>query len=65
MSLSSWSVREMRRKAAPPDIFLRPEVHQYRVLDFLKAKEILEASKGIGEQLKRDLDAAFAFRKKV
>ena len=31
----------------------------------LKAKEILEASKGIGEQLKRDLDAAFAFRKKV
>lgn len=63
--LMMQSIIEMRRKAAPPDIFLRPEVHQYRVLDFLKAKEILEASKGIGEQLKRDLDAAFAFRKKV
>lgn len=63
--LMMQSIIEMRRKAAPPDIFLRPEVHQFRVLDFLKAREILEASKGIGEQLKRDLEAAFAFRDKV
>jgi NTE family protein len=38
-------------------------VHQYRVLDFLKAKEILVGSEGVAEQLKRDLDAAFAFFK--
>ena len=63
--LMMQSIIEMRRKAAPPDIFLRPEVHQYRVLDFLKAREILDASKGIGDQLKRDLEAAFAFRTKV
>ena len=36
-------------------------MHQYRVLDFLKVKEILAGSEGIREQLKRDLDAAFAF----
>jgi NTE family protein len=63
--LMMQSIIEMRRKAAPPDIFLRPEVHQFRVLDFLKAREILAASKGIGDQLKRDLEAAFAFRAKV
>lgn len=61
--LMMQSIIEMRRKASPPHIFLRPEVHQFRVLDFLKAREILEASKAIGEQLKRDLDAAFTFQK--
>lgn len=61
--LMMQSIIEMRRKAAPPDIFLRPEVHQFRVLDFLKAREIIDASAGIGDQLKRDLDAAFAIHK--
>lgn len=61
--LMMQSIIEMRRKAAPPDIFLRPEVHQFRVLDFLKAREIIDASVGIGDQLKQDLDAAFAFHK--
>jgi len=59
--LMMQSIIEMKRKAAPPHIFLRPDVHSYRVLDFLKAKEILAASAGIREQLKRDLDAAFTF----
>jgi NTE family protein len=39
-------------------------VHQYRVLDFLKAQvRSLSESAGVAEQLKRDLDAAFAFFK--
>lgn len=59
--LMMQSIIDMKRKAHPPHILLRPEVHQYRVLDFLKAREILEESKGVAEQLKRDLDAAFAF----
>ncbi|MBU4529119.1 MAG: patatin-like phospholipase family protein [Hoeflea sp.] len=59
--LMMQSIIEMKRQAYPPHILLRPEVHQYRVLDFLKAKEILNDSKGVAEQLKRDLDAAFAF----
>ncbi|OCW57113.1 patatin-like phospholipase family protein [Hoeflea olei] len=59
--LMMQSIIEMKRHAFPPHILLRPEVHQYRVLDFLKAREILADSRGIAEQLKRDLDAAFAF----
>ncbi|PWW01607.1 NTE family protein [Hoeflea marina] len=59
--LMMQSIIDMKRKAHPPHIFLRPEVHQYRVMDFLKVKEILAGSAGIREQLKRDLDAAFAF----
>lgn len=60
--LMMQSIIEMKRRAHPPHILLRPEVHQFRVLDFLKARDILAASAGIREQLKRDLDAAFAFR---
>ena len=59
--LMMQSIIGMKCKTHPPDILLRPEVHQFRVLDFLKAKEILEESAGVAEQLKRDLDAAFAF----
>jgi len=61
--LMMQSIIDMKRKAHPPQILLRPEVHQFRVLDFLKAKEILAESQGVAEQLKRDLDAAFAFFK--
>lgn len=61
--LMMQSIISMKRSAHSPDILLRPEVHQYRVLDFLKAKEILADSAGIAEQLKQDLDAAFAFFK--
>jgi len=61
--LMMQSIIEMKRQAHPPHILLRPEVHQFRVLDFLKAKEILAGSQGVAEQLKRDLDAAFAFFK--
>lgn len=59
--LMMQSIIEMKRRAHPPHVLLRPDVHKFRVLDFLKAREILSASAGIGEQLKRDLDAAFAF----
>ncbi|MDF1606777.1 patatin-like phospholipase family protein [Hoeflea sp. YIM 152468] len=59
--LMMQSIIEMKRQAHPPHILLRPQVHQFRVLDFLKAKDILEESKGVVEQLKRDLDAVFAF----
>lgn len=61
--LMMQSIIEMKRQAHPPQILLRPEVHQFRVLDFLKAKDILAGSQGVVEQLKRDLDAAFAFFK--
>ena len=59
--LMMQSIISMKLKTAPPDIFLRPGVSQFRVLDFLKADEILKASTGVRDELKRALDAVFAF----
>lgn len=43
-----------------PDIFLRPPVNHVRVLDFLKARQILADTAGVKDELKRALDACFA-----
>lgn len=59
--LMMQSIITMKLKSAPPDIFLRPEVSQFRVLDFFKADEVLEASSGVRDELKHALDAIFAF----
>lgn len=59
--LMMQSIIGLKCQTNPPHILLRPDVHQYRVLDFLKAREILEESAGVAEKLKQDLDAAFAF----
>lgn len=53
----------MRLKLSPPDIFLRPAVSRFRVLDFLKAGHVLDASAGIREDLKRALDREFEKRR--
>nr|WP_316652720.1 patatin-like phospholipase family protein [uncultured Gellertiella sp.] len=52
----------MRLKLKAPDIFLRPAVNRFRVLDFLKARQILDESAGIRDDLRRALDAAFERR---
>ena len=59
--LMQQSIISMKLKTAPPDVFLRPDVSQFRVLDFFREKEILAASAGIREELKHALDAIFAF----
>ncbi|MCR9138083.1 MAG: patatin-like phospholipase family protein [Alphaproteobacteria bacterium] len=59
--LMMQSIISMKLKSAPPDVFLRPEVSQFRVLDFFKAEEVLEASSGVRDELKHALDAIFAF----
>lgn len=40
----------------PPDIFLVPDVHDFRVLDFMNADDVLDQSAGIREVLKTELD---------
>ncbi len=60
--LMMQSIITMKLRTAPPDIFLRPDVSRFRVLDFLKAEEILRASTGVRDELKRGLDAILAFR---
>ena len=43
-------------KSGRPDIVVRPEVSQYRVLDFLKARAILAAAEPVKDELKRRIE---------
>ncbi|PZU82216.1 MAG: Patatin [Shinella sp.] len=47
----------LKLKLGAPDIFLRPNVNAFRVLDFLKARQVIESTEGIKDVLKRELDA--------
>lgn len=51
--LMMQSAIAIKMKLHPPHIFLRPSVNRFRVLDFLKAREILEESDPIKDELKR------------
>ncbi len=55
--LTMRSIVTLKLEKAAPDIFLQPEVGRFRVLDFAKAEEVLAASAGIRDELKRALDA--------
>ncbi|MCD2180660.1 patatin-like phospholipase family protein (plasmid) [Rhizobium sp. TRM96647] len=57
--LTMRAMIELKLKQGAPDIFLRPEVGRFRVLDFLRAREILEHTAGIREEFKRALDVQF------
>ena len=52
----------MKLRLEPPHIFLRPSVNRFRVLDFLRARQVLSESAGIKDELKRALDAEFERR---
>jgi NTE family protein len=45
----------LKMKICQPDIYLRPDVNGFRVLDFFKARQILEAADRLKEPLKREL----------
>lgn len=47
----------LKLKLNPPHIFLRPQVNRFRVLDFLRAREILDESEHVKDELKRAVDA--------
>ena len=57
--LMMQSIIAMKMKAHPPDILLRPEVNRFRVMDFLRAQDVLTATAAVKDQLKTALDAAF------
>lgn len=50
----------LKLKLRPPEIFLRPAVNRFRVLDFFKAREILDESVQVKDELKRAIDALHA-----
>jgi NTE family protein len=60
--LMMQSIISEKLKIEAPDIFLRPNVGRFAVLDFMKAGEVLETSAGIKDDVKRAIDAEFAFR---
>jgi NTE family protein len=60
--LMMQSLITMKLKMDPPDVFLRPDVNRFKVLEFLKAEDILAASAHIRDDLKHALDAEFAYR---
>jgi NTE family protein len=60
--LMMQSIIAMKMKAHPPDILLRPDVSRFRVMDFLKAQEVLTLSAGVKDQLKRALGEAMDLR---
>jgi len=51
------SILAAKLRAGAPDALIRPNVAQYRVLDFFKIKTILEESAPIRDELKRALEA--------
>ncbi|MCO6186969.1 patatin-like phospholipase family protein [Rhizobium sp. L1K21] len=63
--LMMQSIIEAKMQFSRPHLMLKPDVHRFRVLDFLRVNEVLEASAGVKDQLKTDLDALLAFREKA
>jgi NTE family protein len=47
---------ELRRAAAPPDIYIRPEVERFGSGEFFKPREIFEAASLSKDKLKRSLE---------
>jgi NTE family protein len=54
--LMMQSITNIKLVANPPDLFLRPNVDAFRVLDFLKVKEILKATQPIYDKTCRGLE---------
>ncbi len=57
--LMMQSIISLKLKTGHPSIFLRPPVNDYRVLDFLKAKTILERTATVRDELKRAIEAVY------
>lgn len=49
-------VANLRRAAAPPDIYVRPSLQAFSGGDFFRVKELFEAAGTTKDQLKRELD---------
>jgi len=52
------SILKLKLKLQPPDVFIQPPVSDYRVMDFLKAKQIIGATAPVQDEVKRKLESA-------
>lgn len=60
--LMMQSIIAMKLKVHRPHIFLAPEVGRFKVLDFMKAAEVLDTSAAVKDDVKRLLDAEISRR---
>ncbi len=58
--LMNQSMIQLKLMVEPPDVFVRPSVSQFRVLDFLKAQQILDATSAVRDEFRTKLEAALA-----
>ena len=58
--LMMQSIIEMKLARKPPEVFLRPPVSGFRVLDFLKVDAVMGETAAIRDELKHAIDAAVA-----
>ncbi|MEN0001723.1 MAG: patatin-like phospholipase family protein [Pseudomonadota bacterium] len=56
--LMMQSMMQLKLAQSPPDVFVRPPVSSYRVMDFFKARAILTDTKSVKDDLKYKLEAA-------
>jgi len=60
--LMMQSIIAMKLKVHQPHVFLAPDVGRFKVLDFMKAAEVLETSSAVKDDVKRLLDAELSRR---
>jgi NTE family protein len=46
----------LMRERSPPDIYIEPDIDRFRVLEFFRIREILEAAESAKQELKRQLE---------
>ncbi|WP_334176950.1 patatin-like phospholipase family protein [Pseudoxanthobacter sp.] len=58
-------ITEKLKHRRAPDLVVRPDINRFRVLDFLKAGEVLAAARPVTEAVRRALEAALEARERT
>lgn len=56
------SILKLKLAMQPPDIFIQPPVSDFRVMDFLKAQQIIRMTEPVYDEVRRKLDRAIEER---
>ena len=62
MQILMQTIQSEKLRHDHADILIRPKIEPFRILDFLKAREILAASEGAKDEVKAKLEACLAQR---
>jgi len=60
--LMMQSIIDMKLKSKRPDVYIKPPVSRFRVLDFLKIEAVLAETQSVKDELKRSIDQVVARR---